>query len=737
MRFRHYLYIATLTMLAACSSEEKTTADNNNTTPTEPAEKVPIELYAGIAEGASQVVTRAGTEKEEDDGYTHLALTEGTKVALRVSGVWTGKGSNKGDASGENVVVNALTADVPAGDDFHKTLGSFSKAIHWDDYGTADASNTAGRAAGLTIYGAAVNGLETFPATVLTEQSSAATLSSWTALSWTLAADQTTSNFIANKDLLISNNVSTNTEENYNTYPLDCGNYRFADRETGKLLEFHHAMSKITVNLKAGAGFKDNVFVETPTVTLTSNLANQTSATEWAYTTGTVNVTDGTVLNKNNNVAITMAAGTTTTEMTTAGYKVTKEALVMPGSFFKKDATIMRINADGNIYYVNANKIRAAINSTAHDETDDLTLAGKNYIFNVIVNKTDIVVTATVADWTTVTAATEEPVINVSGNYGTAGDADRTNTFSFYRSTALNNGYSSTDATYYPADATMTYESPAWTMTPQLYWPNHNTHYQFRGVWPQTVITNVTTSPRVETSGEYQVIKVWNVAYDDETFPSDLMIARPEIENPSTTYCTNTETGHTKTLLYDGGICATEGTITLNFRYMMSQVEVNLSTTDGTLHDDVNLSGAVVEIVNVYNTGEARLGSREVVTTEEKSSYTLNTVAGEGNANKRLSAIVPQELTYTDKLASGNVMFKITITNTNGTEATTDDTTDVYYADVNPILESGKSTKVAPNGKWESGYHYVYNLKLSKTEVKVTATLANWTTVNADQDVWF
>ena len=127
---------------------------------------------------------------------------------------------------------------------------------------------------------------------------------------------------------------------------------------------------------------------------------------------------------------------------------------------------------------------------------------------------------------------------------------------------------------------------------------------------------------------------------------------------------------------------------------------------------------------NLRFAGDVKLGDRSVVPTGSTGSYTLNTVSGEGNANKRRSAIVPQTLTYSTPQASTNVRFRITITNA-------DTTTDVYYADVEPILKSDNSGKVAPNGAWESGYHYVYNLKLSKTEVKVTATLANWTTVNA------
>ena len=686
---------APLALLTACSSEDvqtSTASDHPNGA---------IELTAGIVEGGPQLQTRAGAE-DHHSTPGHLNLTNGTKLALQVSGTWTGHGTG--------TVVQTTTATVGAvtgADNKHNAL-SCSPVLYWDDYGMADPANaTTGRTAGLTIYGVAVNGKTTAP-----------TVSDYTALDWTLYDDQTqTSQKPEDTDLLISNNVQSDTDD---------GTYLFANRASGKLLEFTHALSKITVNLKAGDGFTGSEFAEDPTATLINN---------WTYTTGTVDVTTGVVSSQGDATVITMNQKANAT----AGYNVTKEALVIPGSAFATDASeIVKINADGNIYYVTAKKIRDAIDlkfgtTTAADAAIE-TLAGYNYVINVIVNKTDIEVTATVTNWVDVNAAEVAPVINVSANFGESGSAMGDGTFSFYRSLALNNGYSANKTLvsekYYPEESYVTKSSDTWTMSPLLYWPDHNTHYQFRGVWPRTESVG---GPRVEdgtgaTDG-YQVIKVQNVAYTANSFPSDLQIARPEFADEDET-CSNSETGHTTTNRWMGGICATEGKINLNFKYMMSQVEVNLSTTDNTLGDAVTLSGAVVDIVNVYSTGDVKLGDRGVVTTGSTGSYTLSTVAGAGNENKRWSAIVPQTLTYTTAQASTNVRFKITITNANST-------TDVYYADIAPIKKSGSEDLVAPTGKWESGYHYIYNLKLSKTKVNVTATLANWTTVDASEDVWF
>ena len=159
----------------------------------------------------------------------------------------------------------------------------------------------------------------------------------------------------------------------------------------------------------------------------------------------------------------------------------------------------------------------------------------------------------------------------------------------------------------------------------------------------------------------------------------------------------------------------------------MSQVEVVLSTVESG-SNQVDLSNVKVELVNVHNSGHILLKDRSAVVTDIADDFELPLV--DAPNHQYLGVIVPQALTYTTAGAATNLRFRITVTNS-------DSTKDIYYADVAPILEAGKSTKIAPNGKWESGQHYVYNLKLSKTQVQVSATLTNWNTVTANENVWF
>lgn len=714
MKHIHYIYIGALAFLIACSSEERITTDSNE------KPSGPIVLSAGIVEGSSKATTRTAP--------TYQALTTSTQLALQVSGTWTGHGTG--------TVVQTTTATVGAetsSGSKHNSL-TCSPLLYWDDYGSADPANaTTGRTTGLTIYGAAINGKTIAP-----------TVSDWSVLSWEVPTNQTTSGSTpADKDLLISNNVKTGTSD---------GTYKFTEKTSGKLLKFTHALSKITVVLTAGDGFVDKNgdasldFANDPEVLLTSNVANSSTNPEWACTKGNVNITSGGVTltgTSGDPAVITMGQASST------GHVVTKEALVMPGSqFTADDAIIARINADGNIYYVTAKNIRAKI---AGDTK--MTEAGKNYIINVTVNKTDIVVTATVANWTNISADEVAPVINVSGDLGGSSVISSDNTFSFYRSSIPSGdwGYSNDESlienNYYKEESILSYNhsTTIWTMSPVLYWPNHNTHYHFRAVWPRTVITTTGDegSPRVVEGVlgglPYQLIDVHNEAYKSSQFPSDLMIARPDVPNEYQN-CGNNEAGHLKVNLYTNGICAREGTINLKFKYMMSQVEVILTTTD-TDYDKVKLDGAIVELVNVHKTGSVKLGSMEVVTTgtsplsdpvrDTFGDYTLDY---NSTSKHYHSAIVPQPLTFSTPLADGNLKFRIKIMNAAG-----DAVDDIYYADIKPISVkvTGSSDAAAPVTNWESGKHYVYTLHLSKTEIKVTASLANWTEVTASQTVWF
>lgn len=695
-----------MALLTACASKEDVVSPTYTVGETDNV----ITLRAGIREGGSGVETRAAEVSHDK----HLAFTNGTKAALRIDGTWTG---HRPDENVSQLTTATIGSVITSFDNKHNSV-SMSPVLYWDDYGTADPDNTSGRTTGLTIYGVAVDGYKTEENFALPSETTnnLTTISNWEALPWTLPANQTSG--WANKDLLTSNNIK------------DDGTLKFDEvkgNTASDLLVFTHAMSKITVNLKAGEGFADNAFVNPPTVTVLDT-----------YLSGEVNVEVETT-----SVSATGSKSPITLkkeDSPSSGYTATYTGLMMPGNKYGDSDKILKINADGNIYYVTAKEINAK--NTA---TGDVFERGKNYILNVTLKKTSIKVTATITDWVDVESANVEPVINVNADWGAAGNGSSSNfdRFSFYRSTSklddYSKDYSGNKNSYFAPEGVAykpTTSADQWPFKSgddivKLYWPNHNTHYHFRGVWPMTSVetSNTETVPHVSKVSDAvatQKIDIKNVAYKKNSFPSDLLIGMPELSDDKKN-CQNSD--HTSVDQSEYGICATEGKITLNFRYVMSQVEVILSTSPEGSSDHVNIDAyTLVEIVNVANAGYVRLGDREVVPSSTTDTYPLDAVSGDDNKLKRHSAIVPQVLAFTNAGDSTNTRFKITVTNG-------DDTTDVYYADINPIKKAD-GTVVAPNGKWESGVHYVYNLKLTKTEIKVSATITDWTTVNAAEDVW-
>lgn len=657
-----------------------------------------IVLRAGISEGGEGVMTRAG---EYGDHSKHVGFTASTQIVLRVDGTWTGHSPVD--------VKKKTVATLGAATDEHNPLTTYSPNLYWDDYGTADPANAStGRTQGLTIYGAAIDGKTTLPTTLSGLDNTAST---WQSLAWNVGTPETGT--ISQEagwgdyDLVTSNNVaSSNT-------------YKFAQKNDGKLLEFTHAMAKITVNLTAGEGFEGGKFMNKPEVTLLS----------FNYT-GTVNVetkTSAATAETTANIDACINDGATWASAHTAQ----ATALVFPGNQFADATDILKIYADGNIYYVNATKINAA-NTEEHNTFEQ----GKNYIFNIIVNKTRIDVTATIKNWVDVTSDEEAPIINVSKCYGHTGTNFGKN-FTFYRSTSVDGSYLADGNT-----AKVSFADSKYTMTPQLFWPDHSTHYFFRGIWPE-VKAGGTPVEKVQANG----ILVDNCIYSANTYPTDLMIGMPRKDDgTSDEQC---KAGHKEA---DGttpkaGICATdavtgdhpdEGLIHMNFQYAMSQVIVKLQTSAEGSSDRVTFDNhTTVEIVDCYNGGVIKLsdGSSDF-TGKALDNFTMHndnsiSIPESNNYANYRNVIIPQSLSNTISEVTKDLKFRISVGD--------GEKTDVYETvlGIKNIKVSEDGSEPALISAWEPGKIYTYTLKITKTDIIVTATLKDWVTVTASEDIWF
>lgn len=695
-----------------------------------------IVLKVGVREGSgTQIATRGEVDGNHDatnktdgsnvygGGHTPFKTT-GTKLALRIDGAWTGKGVDGKISQTTNVTLKAATS---ASYNKHNPIDAMSPTLYWDDYGTADPNNTTGRAAGLTIYGIGVDGYET------------AVPSFWTAVEWNVGApdangsiDQSGTTYWLEKDLLTSNNIHEMADgKDYD------GTYKFddylhdkpltteSDKTSSNILEFTHTMTKITVQLTAGEGFPRTEaenpntahFVAAPTVTL-----------EGFYYKGSVNVEEKSSTHSNDdataNIKMHLNGGG-------AAHTATFDALVFPGNEFADNTQILTFTADGNTLHVTATELNKAIkkaidaasttgyptgssNLSAEPKVYDLhLLQAWNYLLKITVKKTDLDITATILDWKTVEAEEDTPKINVTEVYGHEGSAFAQN-FDFFRSMVKAGGYRK--------DAYVAYDGGKYTFHDQLYWPDHQTHYFFRGVYPR-VQTNseagwIPTDKVSSSTSSASTIAVSNVPYEAGKYPSDLALGWPKTEGDAV--FDETCKVHTD----KEGICATEGQIRMNFKYVMSKVQFSLKSSGTEGENKVDLSNVVVEIIDGYQSGKIRLsdGKHENFVADDKRDYVLNKLASpETDYNvTTLDAIVPQTL-------GNDVKIRITVRDVSK------NVLDVYEAQLNKIKDSSS----AEITEWLPGNYYKYYLDINKTAINVTATLTDWVTVEASDEVWF
>ena len=763
--------ILSLLVLSGCSSDNEhfyTVGTDDNQ----------IVLTMGVDNSPNALGARTRTRAEGDGANTVTPFTRngtspscssliaGTKIRMRVEGKWN---------TTDLVKFTDCTTQAAADDATYNAISDYSPMLYWDDFGTADPKNKENREAGLAIYAVAVNGVKTAPGLNNTN-SEGGTISDDKWGSHTGAANfvwntedkneseslsSSGDDLILKKDLIVSNNISKTTAPSPGNLTFDEHTkikYHKEDWDDNQSrLIFKHVFSKITFKLKAADGFADYKFKSIPTVTLTRSKMHETNNVGYCYVDGYVNVKkcEAKISSSPTPKVVTAKLTNVTTEENFQ--VVTKEVIVYPGtpictnSSTPYDDIVAQVNADGNIYYIKADKIVEAIKA-AFNESDEerlMTKAGYNYVFNITVNKTGINVSATVEDWQYVYSDEYEPKIDITvgDEFEGSGSADMADGFSFYRKMdGERTKYSSsfTDETgsdtYYKEETMVTlsgteakkqgsFETP-------LYWPDHQTHYHFRGVYPRTVAPSADGSPSVvdvqkDEDAPFQGIHVSNCAYnsDKKSFPSNLLIGAPEIK--SGTMCGNKD--HKQVDMSEHGICAREGAINMNFRYMMSQVVVNLSTSAEGSTDRVNIDGDTeVEIENACRDGWIDIHTRAIGKFGDYGDYKMNTVTDTNT--QRHDAIVPQLLT-----GSGitDLVFKITVKDNNGK------VTDIYRATVKDIpvyvADANGHTTGSPESitKWEAGKKYIYNLKVTKTQISITATITDWETkITEDVEIW-
>lgn len=546
------LALSVLTM-AGCSNDDEASLEQ---------ERLPLTFETSLS-GRSQVTRAAGSQIETDDELLCYVrhIVDGQTDAVQTKLV---------------TIINDEPTETLYWDDFSESTEDGSKDLRTDGHGLQ------------SYYGYCYNGGT--PTTVLDEATGI--------LGWTTAADQTTAKALKQNDLLWSDAQSMIT-------------YHHAKDKRGTLtVPFYHAMSKFTIVVVLGDGFKA-ADLETTTVTLAGMNMN-----------GTFKAPDSTVT----------ATGTTTVKMyanaastTEAGKPCrTYEAVAVPLTTLTDEKLLATIQSvDGNDYQVVLNT--DVLNSWKDGIKNDASISGVNYKLTVTLNKQAITVVATLADWTDV-SATGTGEINFTAdvksidkdNDGlTDGDA-----FTLWKMRALTK-----EAFAEAKKTTATYNGSVFTYDKKLYWDKASDDSYFRALAKkETKLTTV----------------------EDTTLAqgTDLLWG-------TTAEHIGTEANGTEHKYEEGvAINPRTGAVPLIFKHVMSKVIVNLETTVDA--SQVVTTGATVTMTNVIDNGTLNIFTGKVKFGDNKSDVVVK-----NKDNTITEAImVPQEI---------NDKAKIVITLADGT----------------------------------------------------------------------
>ena len=719
-KYQTLLAVCLLT-LSACSTNETLTDS-----PIDQG-KTPIELMVGIV-GENTSTPRALTRTVTNDspyGNAATAFENATSLYMVLKSEYDGTGDAQAPKYSRSI------GTVPGSGGTNPLNVSFASEYqrYWEDSYSRDSK--------VSVYSACVPGNTstaldiagtdynqnnyTWSPTTITPTID------WplTGVSGTLASQDAA--FLTNQDLCFSNNVSGD-----NCIAFDTSTKKFL----AKKMVFHHALTKVTFKIKRGNGFG------TGTEVFNFTNDNENLVLTGFNTNGTLNISTGEFSSVTTTNPITSLANTKTSADAAFDYVLT--CLMLPGSALTSTATDeVYFTIDENKYHITKSQLATALNgktvgsnSTPALTTDSKMRPGVHYVFTMTVSKSQISnLSAAVVGWETVTAEEVVPSnarISVSLlNNGTP-ETSTNPTFDLFRSENVNTGdiddgftsfawatgyekaYLQKSESAYAAYEENNHSTP-W------YWPNNKTFYHFRTLKPQTTDMWKVLTDNTDSSNPFDYVTLegaaansyrdvcWGAPFNDD--------ATPITYDPTT----NGFNG-TGTYQISRAIGPTTSTINMNTFHMMSDVTINLTTTDGT--DAVTLSGAMVKLTPVYNTGTVRMGNGLINTTGSTGDITGTVSDVDGQSYKQWRyGFVPQSLE--------SVVLTITTTDHNQYIVNMKDV--VAYTVSSNIISDPYTDNDNKINRWYPNFSYTYTFHLTKTGIeKVTATLAAWGAVTAD-----
>ena len=724
------LLFATALVSAACSNDLE-----NDGNATDPSNKTAISF---VGEDNAAALTRYGFAAN-----THIAMH-----------IRSNKNGSTTDVRETRTVANAL-ADATQSDVSFSTIEApiDENVRYWDD--------AYGRSAQLSVFAVAVPGKDNTlknNSTSLTDLLAGGSTWSNSALSeeiaWTVSADQSGANVIANEDLTYSNNISSKgkggakaynyTDTDYTTVKDGCLLFRLKDQSEnastdgpGKFdqgnLKFNHALSRVTITLNKGTGYGDGSF----------KFATGTNVTFLkAPIEGSLNIETGAWTTKTTANITKMY----TTE-TSSSAACTLNAQMLPGYVITdgNDNNVLEFIIDDNKYFITQDMMFDALNgkpNITESTASTITMEkGRNYVFNITVGKSKIInVTATLEPWTKVTA-TDQTMDNshISLSLFTNDSGSACDNFDLYR---LNDASMdiSTEASKaknwggnYTDKAEKEKKNGKWET--KWFFENNKAFYHFRTVNAGTEIKEndsdtddyfVIESGKQDEAHDYH----WGAPFNSST-------TSPIVYDPATGYAAN----------LSPAIGATNSTINLTELHMMSNINVVLRTTKSTSPDHVELEvgsdQCVVSLTYFYAKGQVKMGSGLVTPTGNLTASAAFTAPAAGLVKTDDTydvtgtftyAAVPQTLVRTtgDK---DHLYVGITIKTPDNNQ---------YYvvkklSEIVATANGGSQNQTANSAVtfWYPNHNYTYTFTLTKAGIKdVTCTVEDWVKVTAtNQDI--
>ena len=643
-----------------------------------------IELEEFVPNSMKNQITFSGESNTSSRAGLHQSAP--TQVIMHI----------KSEGPAENAV-RVTRTQANATKDEEQSATSYSSVVfddsykrYWDD--------AYGRDAKLSVYAFAVPGKTSTDDTQVKEALLAAPENdkTWSntdlahTVAWNVSTTQTEES-ILNEDLIYSNNISGDNKLKFNLEdPKDTdGPGKF---EQGNL-QFKHALARITINLNKGKGFEGSNF----------NFTGANNVTLYNIpTSATLNLTDGTWSN-----ATSTTVASIYKKSSTDNNKHELMAQVIPGAKYTKgsNANAMSFIIDDNQYYITYDMMYKALNTkvnatsmTKLTDTDVTLENGLNYIFNINVNKTAVTMTATVEGWTDITANITDPS-NARITLNLLNNGTESNDVKFYRSAITTTDFNDPKNTKWETGYEVKGDD-AW------YFENNKTYYHFRAVNKDAVVT------KDKENGDYYPISAGT---------TDYLWGAPI--KTSTTPAYNVTNGYADAI--NPAIGATTNAIKMTQFHMMSQITINLTTTED--ETAVDLRGSEVTITRIDNDGKVLMGSGLITLSGSTTDVKLNKAE---NSYTYTLNVIPQLLERKANSTDDNDYIGISIKTAKG-EAK-------YFREK---LSSIKAKTVAGTQhtvdkaitRWYPGHTYTYTFNLTKTGIKdMKASVVDWININAE-----